>query len=296
LWITQEVAELGISADAVRQLVRSGVCQRLRRDVYVLTEQYPAYAHVRHVVLATAILRRHAGRIAASHHTAAALAGLPTWGVPYDDPRFVRVVGSHTGSRSTLRVGRVWPEDAYERVKGLWILRPVVAALQTAMAYGLESGVVTLDAGLRSQVIQRPELEHWTRQIAGHRHCVRARAATRLADGRSESPGESRLRIRLQALGFTDLEPQVELWKGTRLLGRVDLLDRERRIVIEFDGQQKYDAATGRSALIAEKAREDEIRSDGYAFVRFVWSDLADRTRLLAKMTRASSMSYAKVG
>jgi len=73
-------------------------------------------------------------------------------------------------------------------------------------------------------------------------------------------------------------------------------LDRERRIVIEFDGQQKYDAATGRSALIAEKAREDEIRSDGYAFVRFVWSDLADRTRLLAKMTRASSMSYAKVG
>ncbi|MHB8275584.1 MAG: hypothetical protein ACYDC9_12635 [Dermatophilaceae bacterium] len=101
---------------------------------------------------------------------------------------------------------------------------------------------------------------------------------------RSESPGESRTRVILTGLGYTDVEPQARVTDGHgRIVARVDLMVR-RVLVVEFDGAVKYEGAEGREALVAEKKREDLLRKLGYGIVALVWSDLADPARVQAKM------------
>lgn len=109
--------------------------------------------------------------------------------------------------------------------------------------------------------------------VDGERHRV-AEPATRhltelravLADGRSESPGETWARLLFHEVGLRGLEPQVELRAADgRVIARVDFLDRVHGLVVEFDGASTYaGGGTGQAALVAEKRREDAIRRLGY--------------------------------
>jgi hypothetical protein len=284
--------------------VGTGTCVRLRRGLYAFAEDVPTHAAERHVLVARGLVRQHRGRIALSHHTGALAMGLPTWGVPYESVRAVRSAGGHTSSHSALSVGRAWPDDAYapNPQPGLPTLTAAVCCLQIAMTSGVEQAVVTLDAALARDLTTRDELSTWLDRLAGHRNVTQARRAFELSDYRSESPGESRLRVRLHHLGYTDLEPQVWVKAQGRVLGRVDLLDRRRGIVIEFDGRVKYEGEGGRDALYAEKQREDEFRGHGLGFARYVWADLDSHTVLRGRLERAarvaasarSRVSYAK--
>ena len=119
------------------------------------------------------------------------------------------------------------------------------------------------------------ELETWLSRLSRHRDVTQARQAVWLADARSESVGESRARLLLNAIGFRPT-PQVEIRdQHGRLVGRVDLLLERERIIVEFDGLMKYADANGREALAAEKSREDRLRALGYEFVRLTWADLS---------------------
>ncbi len=66
-----------------------------------------------------------------------------------------------------------------------------------------------------------------------------------------------------------------------RFLGRVDFLWEAVRLVGEADGRLKYADA---DAVYAEKRREDEIRAEGYGFIRWGKADL--RTPALADRLR----------
>ena len=56
---------------------------------------------------------------------------------------------------------------------------------------------------------------------------------------------------------------------------------------MEFDGLVKYADAGGRTALAAEKHREDRLRSMGYQVVRLTWADLARPQRVEALIRTA---------
>ena len=107
-----------------------------------------------------------------------------------------------------------------------------------------------------------------------------------LVDPRSESVGESRLRVGLTLLGV-QVEPQVVIRdERDRFVARVDFLVKGTNIVIEFDGLVKYRGDDGAEALIAEKRREDELRRLGYQVVRVLWSDLDRLGELVARLRR----------
>jgi len=113
-----------------------------------------------------------------------------------------------------------------------------------------------------------------------------------LADGRSESVGESRTRLILRSFDLGIPTPQVEIRDDNGILvGRVDVLYEQRRTIVEFDGLVKYGGANGRQALIAEKRREDRLRDLGYEVVRVTWAELDRpvilRHRLLSVLARA---------
>jgi very-short-patch-repair endonuclease len=262
---------------------------RVRTGLYAIADRWPDWPADRHLLTALGVVRQHQGRIALSHHTAAVAHGLPTWGVPHARPRFVRFNGLHTRTGS-LVVGRRWPDDAYRVCHAAVVVNPAVAALQIAMTFGVEQGLVTLDAALHHELTTATEVALWLSRVAGHRHCVRARQMVAASDGFSESPGETRLRYRLAGLGY-DLQSQVRVSHGGRFLARVDLFDPARQVVIEFDGRVKYQTVQPGEALMAEKRREDELRAAGFGVARFTWDDLDDLALLRSRMERAASLA-----
>lgn len=103
-----------------------------------------------------------------------------------------------------------------------------------------------------------------------------ARRVIALADGHSESPGETLSRYRMHV---ARLPGPVTQWPipGTRY--RADFAWPALGVVGEFDGRVKY----GRSArpgvdlgrvLWEEKRREDRTRATGLTVVRWIWSEI----------------------
>ena len=109
-----------------------------------------------------------------------------------------------------------------------------------------------------------------------------------LVDARSESPGESRLRVHLQVAGIS-VVPQVVIWdEEGEFVARVDFVVEGTKVVVEFDGKVKYRDGDG-DTLFLEKRREDRLRRLGYTVVRVTWADLARPDRVIAWIRRATS-------
>jgi hypothetical protein len=112
------------------------------------------------------------------------------------------------------------------------------------------------------------------------------------ADGLSESVGESRTRVLCHTHHLPPPRLQVEIRSGGVLLGRVDLLIEEWRLILEFDGRVKYrlDASDDRErlerVLWAEKLREDSLRREGYGVDRVTWGDLERPAATAARIRR----------
>jgi very-short-patch-repair endonuclease len=221
-----------------------------------------------------------------SHQSAAVLHGLPTWGLDLTKVHVTRVVGRPRSDAITaVHRSRVGPDEITE-VDGLRVVTPARAVTDTTCASSYEVGVVLGDAALHLQLVTHDELV-----ATADRHMYRpgapaARAAARFANGLSESVGESRLRVLMANHNLPVPILQVEIRDvDGRLIGRVDFLVSSR-LIVEFDGAQKYGDAA--DVVVAEKWREDRLRARGYRVVRTSWADLerpqatADRIRRAA--------------
>lgn len=244
---------------------------------------------------------------AVSHESALMIHGLPYYG---EDGliHLVRTDGRRGRRDDTIWVHSPVGEDWVVDVDGVRVMRPVLAALQVAALYGVEAGLVALDGVLheaqqrdRDEVGRRdgPATAEVRREIEAALEVVgvsntAVRQVVALADGRSESAGESRSRWLVHVLGLGPCTPQLELRDGSEFIARVDLKLDRWRIIIEFAGAGKYDR---QEDLIAEKDREDRIRSLGYEVVRLRWADLDRphlvRARIMAAIARAEARDAA---
>jgi very-short-patch-repair endonuclease len=230
-------------------------------------------------------------------------------GLPYfGEDGLVHLV--RTDGQRGRRDGTIWVHSPIDprlvvEVDGIRTVTPATAALQVAATHGPEAGLVALDGVLRQAELQ--DLEDVGRRDGPAVKIVRREAAALLgtglgqgtpsavlvaglADGRSESAGESRSRWLVRVLGLGPCTPQFPVLDGEVLIGRADLKLDRWDVIIEFDGTGKY---TSPDRLLAEKDREDRIRSLGYEVVRLRWADLARphlvRQRILAAIARAEA-------
>lgn len=296
-----DAAAHGLDSHALRGLLRSGDCIRLTRGWYAVSPAEPLTARARHALTATALGRAHACRAVVSHHAALVLHELPTYAVDLDTvhltalprPDGVRVPNV-SARRPGLVVHRPIPALGTQSAPVLTddsvtATVPIAwAVVQTGLVHGPESALVPADAALARGLVGPDGLTRALAGLAGHPGVAPVRAALRHADGRHESPGETRTAHVLRSLGF-DVEPQVELRAEGRRY-RADFRVRGTRVLVEFDGAVKY--ADGR-ALFEEKQREDALRRAGWVVVRVVWTDLADPERLRARLHRALAQAAA---
>ena len=274
--------ERGLTSHAVDRLCRDGRLHPLVRGWFATRE--PADAVDRHLLAAAALVRHFDGRAALSHHTRLLAAGIPTWRADLSTVHLTRVGDRGARRREGYRL--------HPTVPGLWMRAgtgapavPIaVACVQTGLLNGPMDALIGADAALRAGLVTQQTLERAVRLFDGRTSIGRVRAALAHADGRHESPGETRLAAVLRDLGVA-ATPQV-LIRTTQGPKRVDALLDEHPVVLEFDGAVKYrtpgldrDAAVPGLAdnpLFAEKLREDAIRDERFEFVRVVWSQLGD--------------------
>ncbi|MFC0624207.1 type IV toxin-antitoxin system AbiEi family antitoxin domain-containing protein [Kribbella deserti] len=175
-------------------------------------------------------------------------------------------------------------------VDGVLMTTPARALVETGCRAPFETTVVAADAALGRGKAQPQELERLLKDTVFWPGSPTMRAAMRFADGRSESVGESRLRVLMAAQGLPEPELQVEFADAMGPFARVDFYFPEFRTVVEFDGLVKYGDAAA-EVVMREKAREDRLRALGLEVVRVTWADLSS-PEALAERIRAAFARY----
>ena len=264
----------------VRQLCASGRWVRLRRGVYIAADDRPAEddALARHAVECMAVLL-HLGRphTAVSHTTAALLRG---WPLPRDTGPTVRLTDPdrwRKGQGFVMSRAPLPPGDVVLRGP-LRVTSPARTLVDCAREWPLEDAVVALDAALLAEHVTPEKLRQATATAAHWSGARRAVRAVALADGRAESPLETRGRLRIIGAGLPTPELQVEIRVGGRLVAVVDGWFDDAAVAVEFDGRVKYtdpwrDRSPGQ-VLWEEKRREDALRALDVRVVRIADADV----------------------
>jgi very-short-patch-repair endonuclease len=215
-----------------------------------------------------------------SGHTAAWLHGLdlpPCKPIEVTLP--VKSTTSHlTGTRLTRSD---FTMDETCEVRGL----PATAAARTVADLGrrltLIEAVVVIDMALRRRLVELDELRCWADQHARYRGCRRLIRALELADGDSESPMETRLRVLLVLDGLPKPLVQVPIYdESGQFIARPDLCYPQQRLVIEYDG------ATHRESLGGDNRRQNKLVDAGYRVLRFTAGDLIHRPASVVELVR----------
>jgi very-short-patch-repair endonuclease len=298
---SNDARDAGVDRNGLQRMVANEVAHRVGPRAYVLAsaQAKATTPEAKHALLTRAVLRSFAGRIAASHHSALALHGLPFWNVDTEIVHVCRISGRSSRVRDTLHIHESVPTRQL-RVLTLTqaiVTSPALAVIGTAMVDGVEAGVVAADAALQRGKVSVQELDDAVTAATGVPRVTHARLAVTMADPRCESPGESRTRLVLHTIpGAPPIRSQHRVRDSFgREVARVDFLVGDR-VVVEFDGRVKY-GMDGRpeEALWAEKQREDRLRELGLVVVRIVWADLQRPEvivqRVLAALRLAGSTS-----
>jgi hypothetical protein len=290
VFLRREVLELGLDDRFIRHARRSGRWVRVRHGSYTFSDTWRAAGDTgRLVTLTLAAIRAADGEVAASHHSASALHGMDLWDVDFRVAHLTRLDrGAGRSQPDVAHHEGTCPEGDVVEVQRVRVVRPVRAALESALLAGVERGLVVADSGLRRGL--------FTPQDLADRHDVMSRwpgarplhLVTRLADGRSESVGETRSRYLFWSQHLPMPELQFEVWDGQRLVGVADFAWPEHRLLGEFDGRVKYgrllrDGEDPGDAVFREKKREDLLRRvTGWSMIRITWEDLYHGPRTAA--------------
>ena len=197
------------------------------------------------------------------------------------------------GSERARHIGEEFRLDVRRHCVG-----PLEALVQSANLLPFRELVVAVDALIlprgweeeTSAAVPARDLVETLRQRRD-RGIVRLRAAAEVAREGAESRFETLVRFELARMGLDDLELQVDICDDEGYwIGRFDLVDRMRKLIIEYDGEQHR---TDRAQYLKDLRRLDRAREAGYRVLRLQKEDFrperlaATRRRLCEFLGRA---------
>lgn len=280
----------------LRRMRRSGELTDVRRGSYAVPDdERLATPEGRHAMLVEATLPRLAPGAVVSHVSAAVLHGLPVWNIPMRHVHGTR--DARSGGRITGRLHlHVSPLDADDVVEigGVAVTSPARTALDLARTVAFEQAVVVADGALRGLGNDPATLLAAHERAAGWPGAPKAQRVFGFADGRSESAGESRSRVAMRRLGLPGpvLQWEVPTAGGVR---RVDFGWPDLGTVGEFGGLIKYrrlvrPGQDPSDVVVAEKLREDDLRSEQLGVVRWIWPEIDGFAGVAARLRRSFAL------
>jgi hypothetical protein len=225
--------------------------------------------------------------VAVSHQSALVLHGVPVWNLDLSEVQLSRLAGRRAGLIARVRHhrGRLEAADLTE-IDGLIATTLSRALVETACTTSFESAVVSLDAAVHSGLVSTATMLRMLDVVEFWPGSPTARAALAFCDQRSESVGESRLRVLVHNQGLPAPMLQVVFMDADGFVARVDFYFSDLLTVVEFDGLLKY-AGGSPEVLVEEKLREDRLRALGVEVVRITWADLDRPAEVAARIRRA---------
>jgi Protein of unknown function (DUF559) len=231
-----QAQDYGISRSRLRALVESRSVRRVLTGVYVGAEEPDSIR-----------LRCEAARLVTAPHvvlcdrTAAWI-----WGVDTFEYRELEVLPpletwALRGRGRVTRRGcaggaRDLSSDDIVEVEGLKVTTPLRTSLDLACRLSQRAGLATVDAFMRDHELTKDELQRGLLRFRGRRGVVQARALVAVADGRSESHGESWVRLAIIEAGLP--VPELQWWVDVDGVPtyRLDLAYPKHKIAVEYDG------------------------------------------------------------
>lgn len=262
----------GETEGSVRAHLRMGRWTRVRHGAYLVhgvTTVREPWVQARAVTLTVP------GVVVAGRSAAGlwGLAGVPDGAVEVAVPR-----ARSLRTRSDLVVHRTTVDRAETlRLRGLLVTTAARTVQDLVLAHDRLVGLAVLDSALRTKLVRPGDL-------VGLRDGCRSRpgaSATRdlwvLADGRAESPLESRVRLRCLDAGLVPDDLQLEI-RDSRggLCARVDLAFRTRRrpgrglLLVEADGAAVHGSV---DAVYRDRGRSNDLAGLGHDMLRFTYRD-----------------------
>jgi hypothetical protein len=217
------------------------------------------------------------GDLVACHSTAALLWGFdlrPVDAARAEPLHFLGPPGMDNRALTGLRVhpSSLGTDDAVER-SGVWCTPPARTACDVGRLAAPIDVLASLDAALRAEGCTREQLLAACGRQRGLRGVVRVSRLIPVADGRAESPMESRMRWRFIEGGLPAPDLQVEVREGSRL-HRLDTGWREYRLGAEFDG---LEAHMTRQQLAADRDRHNWLTERDWRLLHFTAVDVYRR-------------------
>jgi very-short-patch-repair endonuclease len=231
-------------------------------------------------VMLTAVARRLPAGAAFSGRTAAWLLGLDLAPCDPIEVTIPEPIGSSRRAGACVRRAALTSEEVLLR-RGL----PATSALRTVVDLGsrdpLTEGVVAADLFLHAGLVTVVELRT---HVAAHpraKGIARLRRVVDLAEPKTESAMETRLRMLLVLAGLPRPEVQVSIHdeKG-RFLGRPDLLYHHQGLAIEYDG------GNHRDRLVDDNRRQNGLIGAGLRLLRFTAADVYGNPDVVAMQVR----------
>lgn len=261
----------GVTYRQLRELVHLGLIRRLVKGVYLATEMGDTLdlrvAGLKLVVPKDAVVvDRHAGWLLGAEMMLAPGEHLEM------QPLSVFLPAGRGRLRNDLAASgeRTFRDDDIVEVDGLL----VTSALRTAWDVGRvrwpERAIAAIDQMHRLGRYDCDEFLAGINRFRGQRYVTTLRAVGPLADGRAESPPESVLRMWSKEVRGLDLVPQLELRRGSRFLGRLDLGNEHLKIGVEYDGAEWHSTS---DQLERDRNRRAAMIDDGWLIEIFTKDD-----------------------
>lgn len=282
LFTTAQARIGGLTEAGLSGLKRAGAVTSVARSVYAFADAVPTDELDLHRfrVKAGLLLYPDARTCGVSF---LANKGADIWGAQLGRADLVRDVGSEV----LTQLCRIRGPHAVVRPE-TGVGDAVAAALvQTALDHGALAGIISADYALKHELTDAAAIRDVALLARGWPDASRVRTMLAMMDGRSESVGESRLRVML-TIGGLRLVPQFPISDGGDPFANVDMLVDGTNLCLEFDGRVKYGS---QDVLWREKKREDRIRRRGYGVERVIWADLEKPRVCLARIRHEVSLA-----
>lgn len=283
IWLRRELVADGFTDPSIRRLTRTGALVRVRHGAYIDGRAWAELDHVgQHCVRSRAVARQASSPLVLSHTSALVEQDGPTYGVSLDEVDIVRpgVGGGRREAGIRHHRGRV-AQGRVVQVHGVGVTDPATTTLDVSALVPTESALCVANHFMHAGEVTLAELVDLERARRSWPGSLSAQLLLRLADGRVESVGESRLLWLCFQQGLPAPIPQYEIRDGRgQVIARVDFAWPALGLFVEFDGRVKYGRLLqpGQSVadvVDAEKRREEDVcRRTGWRCVRVVWSDL----------------------
>jgi len=257
----QMALRAGVSRPRLRSLVDAGVLRRALRGVYI-DAAVPDSLELRAACLRlvvpedAVVVDRHAGWLLGAEMILAPGEHVESRPVSMFRPLGrgrIRQPLSHGGERLLT------DEDVIESA-GLRVTTPLRTACDLGRVRWADEAIAGVDAMLRLGAFSKAELVESVERFTGYRWVTTLRAVAALADGRSESPGESVLRLRCVENGLR-MTPQVRVYDHERVIARLDLANEELLVAAEYDGVEWHSSP---SQQAHDRRRRDDLAGRGW--------------------------------